>query len=388
MTHSELFDKCLTAASAILDAEKRIYPEGEGVVAVDISAEGGTTDTSFQRSGSSAQEKSYNLPSALSSIIEQGYLTAAPPAALTTSEQSFIGGLLSLIPQALPYLETLSSNAGIDPTTFTGSTTLAQTAGRNPFSTDWENQTEGLYERIFDIARAQAATGPDNVRGGQARAGFEMADTNTQASLNRFQQVKGQQMQESGVVGEAIQTANAIEQARRGSAMQAQGQTMAGESSRRQAGNMGSEALTRLRTNALGQNAMGAEFMSRPKVTTMDDLTGKGNQSTFNWGAGAGLNCCFIFMAVHGGALPWWVRYLRNHLGTDETRRGYRRMARWLVPWMERWGVVRVLVDVAMTYPITRYGGYLVREPGFEDGFVFRPVKRFWFYVWNKLGKE
>lgn len=99
-------------------------------------------------------------------------------------------------------------------------------------------------------------------------------------------------------------------------------------------------------------------------------------------------DCCWIFLAAHGGELPWYVRHCRNVLGTSETRRGYTRMSKWLVPAMERSRVMRAIVRLVMTEPITMYGGYLCGIEECRNGWVFRPVKRFWFAVWNKLGKS
>lgn len=387
MTSEQLYQVCLRAAKTIVAKERELYPNSEGIVAFEVQAGGSNTDTSFQRQGTSTQEKQYNLPAALAGLIEQGYMNGAVPSELASAEQQFLQGLLQMVPEALPNLAVLNNNANLNPTSFTGSGTLNAIAGQNPYSKDWENQTQGLYERTYDIARANAASGPEKVRGGQARAGFEMADTNAQASLGRFAAVKGEQQKEAGVVGDAIATANAIETARRGTALHSQGQQVAGENARRQQVMGGSGHLSQLRANDLGQKAMGAEFLARPKMQTSDDMRGKGNQSSFNWGAGAGLSCCFIFIAATGGELPWWVRYCRNHLGTDETRRGYIRMAAKLVPWMYRWRIVKTLVEAIMTYPLTCYGGFLLCQPGYEGGYVFRPVKRFWFAVWNYLGK-
>jgi len=384
---NEMLQACLDAAAEIVAREKALYPNSEGVVAFNAEISGGTTDTSFSRTGDSTQAKSYSLPGDLAAQIEQNYKTAGVPTSLTDSELSFIQGILTLVQSALPGQSVLQNNQAISPTTFNGSGTLGSIIAQNPYSAEWEAGTQALYDRTLDVARARTLSGPENVRGGQARAGFELADTNTQAGINRFQQIEGQQRQQAGVVDEAVKTANVIEQARRGTAMQAQGQEIATGNQWRGQGFDASGRLVPHRANALGQTAMATEFLSTPTVKTTDNLRGKGNQSTFNWGTGAGISCCWIFLAAHGGGLPWWVRYCRNHLGTNETRRGYRRMARWLVPLMERWALVRVLVHAFMTYPITCYGGFLVHEPGYETGFVFRPVKRFWFYVWNKLGK-
>lgn len=98
------------------------------------------------------------------------------------------------------------------------------------------------------------------------------------------------------------------------------------------------------------------------------------------------VGCCWIFLAAHGGELPWWVRKCRDVLGGDDTRRGYTKMSHWLVPLMKRSRLVMWAVRTFMTEPLTEYGGYLVGVN--THGWVFRPIKQFWFAVWNKLGTE
>lgn len=387
MNEHELWQQCLIAARRIVDAEKALY-SNQDAMAFDVSVSGGTTSTSFERTGTSGQQKEYNLPSDLAALIQNGYLTSGVPADVAKNELSMLNQFLQLVPEMLPGLTQVVQNYTMDPTSFTGSDTLTNIAGRNPYSSNWETETQGAYERAFEQGRAATMSGPDNVRGGQARAGFEAADFDTQASLGRFRAIEEQQRAEAGVVSDAIKTAAAIEQARRGTVLGAQNQQVMQESQRRATQLGVPDALSKLRGHGLASSTMGAEFLAKPKVTTTDNLRGEGNQSTFNWGAGAGVSCCFILMAATGGELPWFVRYCRNHLGTEETRRGYRRMAKWLVPWMLRWGLVRAFVDLVMVHPIIQYGGYLTRQPGYEGGFVFRKVKQFWFAIWNRLGKE
>ena len=100
------------------------------------------------------------------------------------------------------------------------------------------------------------------------------------------------------------------------------------------------------------------------------------------------VSCCWIFLAAHGGELPWYVRKARDVYGTDATRRGYKRMSTWLVPIMERSAVVRAIVRTIMTDPLSMYAGYLLSEPTCANGWVFAPLKRFWFAVWNRLGEK
>jgi len=384
---TKLFEQCLLAAKRIVDAEKVLY-NNHDALAFDVSVSGGTTSTSFAREGTSGQQKEYNLPSDLAKLIQQGYLTSGVPSDVAANELTMLNQFLKLVPEMLPGLTQVVQNYTMDPTSFTGSDTLESIAGRNPYSQNWETGTQDLYNRSFAQGRAATMSGPDNVRGGQARAGFEAADFDTQASINRFREVAGQQQAEAGVVGDAIKTSAAIEAARRGTILGAQNQQVVQESMRRGTQLQVPDALGKLRGHGLASNTMGAEFLAKPKVTTTDNLRGEGNQSTFNWGSGAGVSCCFILLAATGGELPWFVRYCRDHLGTEETRRGYRRMARWLVPLMQRWSAVRLFVEATMVHPLIQYGGYLTRQEGYEGGFVFRPVKRVWFAIWNYLGKE
>jgi hypothetical protein len=98
------------------------------------------------------------------------------------------------------------------------------------------------------------------------------------------------------------------------------------------------------------------------------------------------VSCCWIFLAANGGELPWWVREARNIYGTDEIRRGYKRMSVWLVPLMQRSRLARWAVRAFMTEPLTMFAGYQLRVESCRDGWVFTPLRDFWFAVWKKLG--
>lgn len=98
------------------------------------------------------------------------------------------------------------------------------------------------------------------------------------------------------------------------------------------------------------------------------------------------VSCCWIFLTAHGGELPWWVRKARNVYGTDQIRAGYKRMSIWLVPLMRRSGLARWIVRTVMTEPLTMFAGYQLRVESCRNGWVFAPLRDFWFGVWNKLG--
>lgn len=132
--------------------------------------------------------------------------------------------------------------------------------------------------------------------------------------------------------------------------------------------------------NQTGQFQMQANQINANRRDFLDRFN-QFNQAT------VGSVCCWIFLSAHGGELPWYVRYCRDHLGTEETRAGYRRMSAWLVPIMQRSRAARWLVRTIMTEPLAMYGGYLLAVPGCENGRVFRPIKRAWFAIWNRIGR-
>lgn len=97
--------------------------------------------------------------------------------------------------------------------------------------------------------------------------------------------------------------------------------------------------------------------------------------------------CCFIFLEATNGVLPWYVRVERDKYYNEQptVASGYKRMAKWLVPMMKNSRAVKTLVNLLMVKPLTAYGGHTHSVNHY--GHVFWPVKKFWFTVWNKLGK-
>lgn len=98
--------------------------------------------------------------------------------------------------------------------------------------------------------------------------------------------------------------------------------------------------------------------------------------------------CCFIFLESYNGILPWYVRVERDKYYKQEpaVASGYKRMAKWLVPLMRKYSTIRKAVNISMVKPLTLYGGHTHNVNNF--GHIFWPVKKFWFTVWNQLGKE
>lgn len=98
--------------------------------------------------------------------------------------------------------------------------------------------------------------------------------------------------------------------------------------------------------------------------------------------------CCFIFMEAYKGEMPWWVRACRDEFAPESTarRRGYIRMARWLVPKMQQNIFARLLVWFLMIKPLTVWGGWYKKVSGYERGWLCRPFVFFWFKVWEWTG--
>jgi len=105
--------------------------------------------------------------------------------------------------------------------------------------------------------------------------------------------------------------------------------------------------------------------------------------------AAIGSFCCFIFLESYNGYLPTFVRKMRDYYYATEpsTAIGYKRMARILVPLMQKSSFIKNLVNRYMVIPITQYGGWVMNVPGYSPFEKKRIFKRFWFCVWKFLGK-
>lgn len=97
--------------------------------------------------------------------------------------------------------------------------------------------------------------------------------------------------------------------------------------------------------------------------------------------------CCFIMLEAYNGQMPWWVRKCRDKFYNADPSLavGYRRCASMIVPAMRQSKVARWLTNVFMVRPLTAFGGWLEGVKGYKHGYVFAPVKWFWFGVWKLL---
>lgn len=100
---------------------------------------------------------------------------------------------------------------------------------------------------------------------------------------------------------------------------------------------------------------------------------------------GNAVGCCFIMLEGHNGVLPWWVRAYRDlsYSLQPEVAVGYKWMAKWLVPLMQKSKLIKGLVNDLLVAPLTAYGGWFYNVPGYEHGKCYAGYKNFWFKVWK-----
>ncbi len=103
-----------------------------------------------------------------------------------------------------------------------------------------------------------------------------------------------------------------------------------------------------------------------------------------------GISCCFIFIQGEG-KLTQTVRWVRDNLivsmrGGSRVAKGYKRMAKWLVPLMQRNILIQSLVKLFMTSPMSKFANWITTNHK-GGGFIFYPLSCFWITVWYKLGR-
>lgn len=95
-----------------------------------------------------------------------------------------------------------------------------------------------------------------------------------------------------------------------------------------------------------------------------------------------GTVCCFIFLEAYYGKIPWHVRHYRDKIYSvnHDIATGYRRTAKWLVPMMQKYSFVRMLVWSIMIKPITK-------NCVFRRRMNPRTITHLWLKLWAMLGK-
>jgi len=113
---------------------------------------------------------------------------------------------------------------------------------------------------------------------------------------------------------------------------------------------------------------------------TMSSNTAASNANSIPSYMSAAAPCCFIFLAAYYGKLPECVRIRRDYWYAKKPSLsvGYKKMANWLVPLMERYTLCRALVWFLMIKPLTHHAKNYQKKP------LTRIFVSFWFSVWSK----
>lgn len=234
----------------------------------------------------------------------------------------------------------------------------------DPYSSKYEDETQSKYSDFVQKGLSQATSGPEAVLAPHARGkSLREAETIGQLSRDRADNVfqkTGFDMQ--NFLGTYQNYLNNTNQA----------------------------ADIWLRSRDSGGDTFANllnTYMSRNNSLT-EAITGKGSQQAA--GASLGFKCCFIFLEAYNGRLPSWVRACRDEFAPESSarRHGYRRMAGWLVPLMQRSAIIRFLVNFTMIKPLTIWGGFYKKVPGYRHGWVLKPFVSFWFKTWELIGRN
>ncbi len=103
--------------------------------------------------------------------------------------------------------------------------------------------------------------------------------------------------------------------------------------------------------------------------------------------AAGNTSCCFIFLEGNNGYLEDSVRTFRDKYFSPDSwvSKGYKRMARWLVPMMKRSKIVKQSVRFFMLDPLARVARW--HEGTDKLGWLFVPVGVFWCFIWGESAR-
>lgn len=148
--------------------------------------------------------------------------------------------------------------------------------------------------------------------------------------------------------------------------------------------------FARLIAPQVTNNAGTANTVGKTNTTTQQATTGTQNTNENSSGSNSGFGitlCCWIFMEQYRlRPMPWYVRRCRDEFATGRRVVGYRRMATYLVPLMQKSALVSSINLWTMIKPMERFGAWLYGESRW--GWLAAPVTAFWFGLWSVTGKE
>jgi hypothetical protein len=348
-----------------------------------------SSDTRFERKGTTTGTSFYNFLPQQRSQFESAITDSKPFA--SSESQSYLKNLLGssaegLVPYGRSFFDGLIADHGVD-RNFLGRSALERTAQVDPFSSNYENNSYAGYKDRVQQILADVASGPQATRGGTAATGFMQSD-----ALNQMQNQREEQIRQNRLVdGQLQQGATSMLQNlyQQDSASQAQAGKVYNDTVMGVRGIQSNAAeLDNQRQSMFNQFLPAAYQMLVPQnQKQVEQMSGRGSQSGSTMTAGVSV-CCFIFMEAYKGKMPWFVRACRDDFAPENSKRraGYRRMANWLVPAMQKSKIIRALTWLLMIKPMTLWGGYHKKAQGYEHGKYFKPFVWFWFKFWEKYG--
>jgi hypothetical protein len=367
----------LPQARAVVEATKLQYPNSEGVVCVG----GGKSDSQFRRQGVGYHVRSYGVPENINSLITQNAEQAQVDPGLAGQQNALFSKLMTDNVTSQPGYNQLTNTANQNPLDYSGRDSLLDVSRIDPYSGDYEAATNDAYVQRASDALSRVASGPDAVRGGDARTGIMQGVMTDRLAQGRGQEVRDAQQQDVSNVMNASQGMANIENTRTGTS------TAAAMGLNELSNGVGGRALGAAQQLDVQKLAnlqllqLAAQLQGKTGDQQIDDFSGAGDQGGWQ----AGLSCCFIFLEVLNGKLPWYVEMARNDFWTLERRTGYKWMASWLCPLMSKFGLIKHIVNQVMVKPFLGYGKWLYSDEG--KGRKMWPVCWSWLMVWESIGK-
>lgn len=291
---------------------------------------------------------------------------------------------------------------GMDPGMYQPTPTGTPAPGENPFGFGNLDAGQELKKRIMEMI----ANGlPADVRANLERQGLGAISGNVSAGKRAIEENTGAGTSTGARTSALSKVYNAAGTQRKDLYGDIANKEMAGRSrgfdiysnlaslaagiGQNKAGNKLSEKQLALQRDALNFQKLQYEDESGFSLGgLLGDVIGAGGQ-VGSAAVTAGM-CCFIFMEAYNGSMPWFVRDCRDEFAPESSarRRGYIKMASWLVPLMQRYKTVRKTVNGLMINPLTRWGGYYKKVKGYRTGFIYKPFVRAWFWIWEKTGNK
>lgn len=311
-------------------------------------------------------------------------LTPSDPTARNTFLSGLLGADRTTEPANVGSFERLISQSGDSPLPAGGRAAVQSIASRDPYDGSYETATGDLFIQRVKDAMAAAGSSPNMMDGGVAARGYAQSDAAQKLGLQRAEELRRQQASDAQ---QTMGAAQMLDQSRQ----QIDQQSLAANSALNQimqqflASQVAAAGQQSADNATFGQFANNMLALFTPQLNeSREHHETKEHQQSVSGGA----SCCFIFLEAYHGTMPTWVRECRDEFAPESSRRrrGYRLLAKLVVPLMRRSKTARAAVWWSMIRPLTVWGGYYKGVPGFEHGKKFRPFVRFWFKFWEVLG--